>query len=275
MEHRYTPIFVGGTGRCGTGQLVKTLERHPLVVRIKRETRVLAQPGGLFSLYEIAKRYGRVPTDQAIHNWRLLCESQAEDMERFVGPIMPLVEKTIARVKSGDIEEACRDFVYSLMDRVYRPRVDFIVEKTPRNILCIRTILELFPECKFIHIKRDPREVIASWARMDWSPRQGDIAANFAHLKNNWYGPWMAVRDWARKQPQYYEVKMEDICHDPPTAMRDLADFCGIKRWAWPTDCFQLSKRKVKLEGHPERRTLDKLAPDLDGIIGGYDDGQN
>ena len=268
----YTPIFVGGTGRCGTGNLVKTLEKHPNVVRIKRETRLLSMPGGLYQFVEIAKRYGPAPTSQAAGLFRKVCEDQHEELSKFVGPYMGLVDKAIRSIQGGDIVEGARAFVYGLMDRVHTPVADFVIEKTPRNLITIRTILELFPECKFIHIKRDPREVIASWTTMDWSPRQGDIAKNYAHLKTHWYEPWLAVRKWAREQPQYLEIKMEDLCFDPPTYMAEIAEFCGMKPYAWKTDCFRRDRRKVRYEEHPQARILDKLAVSLDGIIGGYGD---
>jgi omega-hydroxy-beta-dihydromenaquinone-9 sulfotransferase len=44
------PIFVGGTGRCGTSQLAEILGEHPQIWHVPVETRFLIDPGGLEDL---------------------------------------------------------------------------------------------------------------------------------------------------------------------------------------------------------------------------------
>lgn len=44
------PIFVAGTGRCGTGQLMKVIGDHPDVLDIPHESRFIVDPGGLEDL---------------------------------------------------------------------------------------------------------------------------------------------------------------------------------------------------------------------------------
>jgi len=44
------PLFVGGTGRCGTSQLTRVLGEHPQVHALKWESRFLVDPGGFEDL---------------------------------------------------------------------------------------------------------------------------------------------------------------------------------------------------------------------------------
>jgi hypothetical protein len=46
----FAPVFVAGTGRCGTSQLADVIGGHPLIHRIPMETRFLVDPGGLRDL---------------------------------------------------------------------------------------------------------------------------------------------------------------------------------------------------------------------------------
>jgi omega-hydroxy-beta-dihydromenaquinone-9 sulfotransferase len=44
------PLFVGGTGKCGTTQLTRVLGEHPQVHALKWESRFLVDPGGFEDL---------------------------------------------------------------------------------------------------------------------------------------------------------------------------------------------------------------------------------
>jgi hypothetical protein len=51
-----------------------------------------------------------------------------------------------------------------------RKREKFWAETTPMNISYSHRLVKLFPEAKFIVIRRDPRDVIASLLTKDWGP---------------------------------------------------------------------------------------------------------
>jgi hypothetical protein len=44
------PLFVGGTGKCGTSQLTRVLGEHPQVYALEWESRFLVDPGGFEDL---------------------------------------------------------------------------------------------------------------------------------------------------------------------------------------------------------------------------------
>jgi hypothetical protein len=64
------PIFVAGTGRCGTTRLAKLLGTHPDVFTIPDETRFLVDPDGLEDLVEdLTSRYTTFHAAEAIRRF--------------------------------------------------------------------------------------------------------------------------------------------------------------------------------------------------------------
>jgi hypothetical protein len=62
-----SPIFIAGTGRCGTSQLAHVLSEHPLIHRIPGETHFIVDPGGLRDLAEaLTIRYDPIVGDDAL-----------------------------------------------------------------------------------------------------------------------------------------------------------------------------------------------------------------
>ncbi|MGC4893751.1 sulfotransferase family protein [Micromonospora sp. DT31] len=62
------PIFVAGTGRCGTSRIADIIGEHPLIHRIPMETRFLVDPGGLRDLADaLTCRYDPTVGEDALH----------------------------------------------------------------------------------------------------------------------------------------------------------------------------------------------------------------
>lgn len=101
------------------------------------------------------------------------------------------------------------------------------VEKTPGNEFKVAALDENFPQAKFIHIVRDPRENIASIKKL--------------HLSRSW--PWR-VRETARSliesydaaiknlghfgEKRYLVVRYEDLTANPKEIMKKIAAFLGV-----------------------------------------------
>jgi len=103
------------------------------------------------------------------------------------------------------------------------------VEKTPGNEFEVENILTHFPNARFLHIVRDPRENMASVKRL--------------YTNRNWH--WDA-RDTARKlarscrlaeryaaglgDGRYRFLRYEDLTENPESVMREVGEFLEI-RW--------------------------------------------
>jgi len=87
----------------------------------------------------------------------------------------------------------------------------------------IDRLLLLWPDARFIHMIRDPRDVARSCMRMGWTG-------------NTWFGAerWLQVeREWdtleSRLAPdRHCEVRYEDLVTAPEASLRRLCEFLGV-----------------------------------------------
>ncbi len=128
---------------------------------------------------------------------------------------------------------ALKSFLTSLL----RPLVaalepgELFLEKTPSNALYLREITQLLPDCRIIHVLRDPRDVVASllaasnsWGR-SWAPR------NARRAVRTWIQHVGRAREASRSLPawQYLEIRYEDLYADPGRVLQNCAAFLGLE----------------------------------------------
>ena len=114
---------------------------------------------------------------------------------------------------SAVIEDVCR----------YQ-KASFFVEDNTWNILWFDSILKLMPNARLVHVLRDPRDVVASYLRMRWSPNEVDKAAKwFKGIMNRWF----EVRKQVPKD-SFLEVRLHDLVQDPRKTLGEVTDFWGI-----------------------------------------------
>jgi hypothetical protein len=91
-----------------------------------------------------------------------------------------------AGIEKQDLQEILNDYSHSIKKNPVRQAKKFMAsfmgaqkdhkgekywaETTPMNISYAHRLIKLFPEAKFIVIRRDPRDVIASLLTKDWGP---------------------------------------------------------------------------------------------------------
>jgi hypothetical protein len=126
-----------------------------------------------------------------------------------------------------DVLAACRSysaFVASLFEsyarREGKPRWG---DKTPQYVTCIPLLARLFPNARFIHIHRDPRDVVRSWIAAPFGPTNHFVAAS------EWNRLVTAGRVAGRLVPPggYLEISYEALVHDLEGTMRAVCGFLG------------------------------------------------
>lgn len=113
-----------------------------------------------------------------------------------------------------EFDEALRSFLRAVEERVrtVEPSTELLIEKTPSNSLLVPLINRLYPEAMYVHIIRDPRDVVRSlrtasrgWAQ-DWAPRSAALGALMwrVHVQG-------AREAEALGSDHYLEIRYEDI----------------------------------------------------------------
>jgi hypothetical protein len=112
---------------------------------------------------------------------------------------------------------------------------ELFLEKTPSHALYISEIKELLPESRFIHLLRDPRDVVASlmaasqtWG-MTWAPTDAGsgVAMWLQHVR--------AVQAAASNlsAQEFYELSYETLWRCPGETLKGLAEFLEV---TWTED---------------------------------------
>lgn len=251
---RRGPIFIGGTGRCGTTLLVRILARHPAIFTLRWESQFLVAPDGLLHVAE--RRWSRRELERFLDKMRgrwyqrvlnagkknqytagLCSDLPREDLDAAL-------ERLEERVPQAASPEAARALVAEFVDRLFGPAVERAgasrwCEKTPRNLLYADRLAAVFPDLRFIHIVRDGRDVVSSMLEKGFWP----IAAGHEFPRMSRYrGPVtldLAASYWADvlelgavttaglPPGSYLELRFEDLIADPRARLQEVCDFLG------------------------------------------------
>ena len=199
------PVFIGGTGRSGTTILGDLLNEHSRVrTSNPTEIKFLANRGGFLDVVfgslnaqpisrekvsifhyrtyrkriqkEVSLRRNRFEefSTKLWHKWWEIDAPAPHGPGLHAGiekrDLQRLLEKYSQDIKKNPIQQA-RKFMKSFIKlQKGGKREKFWAETTPMNISYSHRLIELFPEAKFIVIRRDPRDVIASLLTKDWGP---------------------------------------------------------------------------------------------------------
>jgi hypothetical protein len=186
---------------------------------------------------------------------------------RYVGPQLRVWRWELTRENSaetstgrGGIGLSCyfqeQEFVAILRDymcRLLRPMIgslrpgELFVDKTPMNALYLPEIRELLPESRFIHLIRDPRDVVASFLAASrswgsgWAPRRTKTAIK------SWVKHVGAVNEAAKNIPRrlFFEVRYERLSAVPEDTLSEIGEFLGLE---WRPGAIQNAVQNNKAE---------------------------
>lgn len=116
---------------------------------------------------------------------------------------------------------------YDLVLNIYKKEQNkcIIGDKDPRLVEFIHAVSILYPSTKFIHLIRDPRDILQSKKNADWSknrPIWYHIFANYIQLKLGEY-------QGKKLKDAYYLVIYEELLNDSEQIISSLCKFLGIK----------------------------------------------
>lgn len=193
------PIFVGGAPRSGTTLTRAILDAHPDIV-CGPELRAFP---ALARLYR---------------------ETNAAMGETFAAHFA---------FDAEDLRRTFRILVASFLEPLRaRSGKTFVAEKTPANALYFTELFALFPEGRFIHVVRDPRDVVASLIRMDWRDAKTGarlpITASVEGAATGWRDHVTAARAARAAGAPVHEFRYEALIARPAKTLADLFAFLGV-----------------------------------------------
>ncbi|GAB4529417.1 MAG: sulfotransferase [Pleurocapsa sp.] len=230
----FKPIFVVGNSRSGTTLMGSILGRNPEVFTFEE----LHFFGTLWTQSDRDKKLDREEAEALAA--RLLA-IQDEDFisyknpELFASEAQQIVSKLDNKpCKATDILQAF--LLYSAQKNgKQRP-----CEQTPRNVLYIGEILELYPDCRIINMVRDPRDVLLS-QKNKWRIRfLGATNIPYREALRSWanYHPVTISKLWNvainaaqkyRDRPELITIRFEDLIANPESTLRQVCDFLELE----------------------------------------------
>jgi hypothetical protein len=194
-------LFIVGRGRSGTTLLARLLTQHSAIA---------VAPEGTFALglrrVHATRRVGPGFGVRFVRD--LLRERRMLDWhlapERLAGRLQSLPP-------GAGYAEACRTVYASYAeDTLGRPPPAWLGDKNPHYALFTRELAALFPEARFVHVTRDPRDNLRSYRQVDFD--LGDEAA----LAFRWRRYNERVLEARARMPErFVQVRFEALLAEP------------------------------------------------------------
>ena len=255
------PVFIGGTGRSGTTVLGDLLNEHSLVrTSNPTEIKFLANRGGFLDVV-FGSMNSQIENREkiSIFHFRTYRQRKQKDLlqrrERFDefseklwqkwweidapaphGPglhagiekkeLQSLLDIYAGSIKKNPIKHA-RKFMQGFIAQQEGGKGEkFWAETTPMNITYSHRLIKLFPEAKFIVIRRDPRDVIASLLTKNWGPNTPAEGVEWIEARIR--ADHEALTSVPKEQVMY--INLEDlVTNAPQESYKKLLDFLQLK----------------------------------------------
>lgn len=183
-------------------------------------------PGAGFSIHATGQFVGLEHYDICVNDFvRGLLENVAVDgIVDTEGLIRPFF--TPRSMTRTELLEACRAF----LERLYAPTLQRAgarrwCDDTPDNWLYLDFLHELYPAMRFIHMIRDPRDVVGSYMKQTWAPSDPKVIVAGLNAQISAY---KVVK--ARVPAECIkEIRLEDISADKEAVLDCLGEFLGVE----------------------------------------------
>lgn len=185
------PVFLVGSERSGTTLLRLMLDHHPQVTWCKE-----------FEFVVDAVRGGKLPTIQ----------QYAEYLETN----RVFNDAGLSLRKDLDYQQACHAFLDQRREQYRKPYVGATVHRH------FETLLQIWPNARFIYLMRDGRDVTRSCIGMGWDGNVWTGSVRWANSVNQ----WNSLRDQL-DPAQYIETSYEKLIRDARSELTRLLDFIG------------------------------------------------
>lgn len=235
MSTEIIPVFSGGVGRSGTTIVAQILRKHPNLIAGKpNEIRFLTESYGLLDLVFGMQRLpkSQLTTEESRALWNPMNRTISFRYRMFRKKMASHWWKRINRI--GEVSGVHRAMAWSqmnqLLDRLGSELSDpvsagrnflfgyvrsqrryseqrYWMDTTPPNAMQADVIYRLFPEAKFIEMRRFPLDNLASVLKEPWGPNDLESALP-------WFRDRISLAERAKSQikpEQHLTLWLEDL----------------------------------------------------------------
>jgi len=197
-------VFIVGVGRSGTSLLQSMLNAHSKISFIP-ETHFLR------------KYVFKSSTVVDVKNIDSIIETLNND--DFLRAKIPAIE--IVEIGMGYVD------IYDALLDVYLKRKgkEIIGDKDPRNIDFLSQLNTFYPEGKVVHMIRDPRDVVLSRTKADWSKGRSFYLHAYMYITQIQRGRRLGKEKYGIN---YTEIFYEDLISDPVKVLNELCYFLNV-----------------------------------------------
>jgi len=205
-------LFLVGVPRSGTTLLQAMLGRHPLICTMP-ETHFFTMAASI----------------DLLSKDRLTIEEQMYFIDTLNSRVPQVYSKDLLSdvygiMKEGMLtKEFLRRTFLKVMNSYFSQYSKIFLEKTPGHIYYMFDIINIFPEAVFIHIVRNPIDVIAS---IQQSFAKAPCLSARARLWNRALTIVKRFRDWFPSR--IIEVRYEDLVTNPESTVRNICKWLRI-----------------------------------------------
>lgn len=207
-------FFICGAPKSGTTWLQRLLDAHPSLV-CSGEGHFIERL--VLPMFQVARQYNQ--------HLQLVAERVYEGRPYY----RPL--------ESQDLAPLLRSFIAELMARRAKPATIAIGDKTPRYTEFLNELRSLFPDARFLHVVRDPRDVVVS--RLHHAMRAGFPEALMIGTKTHRELTEKGAEAWVKAQElfarfaathpqQCLELRYEDLSGSPRMEIGRTFRFLGV-----------------------------------------------
>lgn len=205
------PIMIVGVDRSGTTLLSLMLDSHSRIAipyESKFFIRYYMQRDKLGDLTIESGRQTlvlKILNERMVDRWEKKITINDVNLDNCVS-----LEKTISEL----FEAYARAF-----------NKDIWGDKTPSYITHLDVLNKMFPDCRFVHIVRDGRDVASSLINQWWGPNDFTSAVYY------WNEKVTCAKKMLKMLPdnRYIEVRFEDLVTEPEDILRNITDFLGVE----------------------------------------------
>lgn len=214
-ERQINPFLIIGSGRSGTTLLRRICSSHPDLV-------IPPENYSLSSAVSTWRRYGNLAWKEFIGVFYSTFEYQKDYETYGLGSLQELVLEARSWGKERQSVAELVDAFYKHYLGEHKPSAKRWGDKTPLNTMYLPEMNRVFPDAQYIHMTRDPYDVVASYVKAGLSP-------DVKHAAKRWSVAVNAARKFGdRYANRYLEVAYEELVKSPTETTQKICDFLEV-----------------------------------------------